>query len=145
MTKKTRRAPMGRRAKKEIPERYAAETAVTPSATAVAAEALATGVVPLESQHRHLADRQIPGEDDLLRVGDPDGRVTDAAFVGDETPGGDNPTPDQNQVDDMGRAMGVQEEDSGSLRSSSEILDRRDRHRGRYLEVPEANPDTRKR
>jgi hypothetical protein len=144
MTKKTRKAPAGPRAKKEIPERYAAETALTPSATAVAAEALATGVMPLESQHHHPSDRTIPGEDELLRVGDADTRVTDAAFVGDETPGGDNPTPDQNQVDDMGRAMGVQEEDSGSLRSSSEILDRRDRHRG-YLDVPEANPDTRKR
>ena len=144
MAKKTRKAPVGRRAKKEIPERYAAETAITPSATAVAAEALATGVMPLESYHRHSSDREIPGEDELLRVGDADSRVTDAAFVGDETPGGDNPTPDQNQVDDMGRAMGVQEEDSGSLRSSSEILDRRDKHRG-YLEAPETSPETRRR
>ena len=33
------------------------------------------------------------------------------------------PSPDQNQVDDIGRAMGVQEEDSGALRTSAEILD----------------------
>ncbi len=144
MPKKLRNPQAGRSAHEEIPEKYAPEAAIIPSGTAVAAEALATGVVPLESRHRHSDDKEIPGEDELLRVGDADGRVTDAAFVGDETPGGDNPTPDQNQVDDMGRAMGVQEEDSGSLRSSSEILDRRDKHRG-YLEVPEPNPETRRR
>ena len=129
---------------RDVSAEQAREAAMIPTATAVAAEAMATGVIPLESQPRHAGESEIPGQDDLLRVGDPDGRVTDAAFVGDETPGGDMPTPDQNQVDDIGRAMGVQEEDSGALRTSSEILDRRDRHRG-YLEVPEANPDTRRR
>ena len=144
MTKKVRNSQAGRGATKDIPEKYVAETAIMPSGTAVAAEALATGVVPLESHHRHSDDNEIPGQDELLRVGDPDGRVTDAAFVGDETPGGDMPTPDQNQVDDMGRAMGVQEEDSGALRASSEILDRRDRNRA-FEDVPDTNPDTRRR
>ena len=144
MTKRARNSQAGRGATKDLPEKYAAETNIVPSATAVAAEALATGVVPLESHHRHSDDKEIPGPDELLRVGDADGRVTDAAFVGDETPGGDMPTPDQNQVDDMGRAMGVQEEDSGSLRTSSEILDGRDKHRG-YLDVPETSPENRRR
>ncbi|PYQ53681.1 MAG: hypothetical protein DMF78_08355 [Acidobacteria bacterium] len=117
------------------------EVAITPSATAVAAEAQLTGVVPLESQHRHADESEIPGEDDVLRVGDPDDRPTDNAFVGDDTPGGDSPTPDQNQVDDIGRAYGVQEEDSGALRTSSEILDRRDQRRG-FLDVPEPTPGT---
>jgi hypothetical protein len=117
------------------------EFAITPSATAVAAEAQLTGVVPLESQHRHPEDKEIPGEDDVLRVGDPDDRPEDVAFVGDVTPGGDMPTPDQNQVDDIGRAYGVQEEDSGALRTSSEILDRRDQRRG-FLDVPEPTPGT---
>ncbi len=117
------------------------EVAITPSPTAVAAEAQLTGVVPLESQHRHAGESEIPGEDDVLRVGDPDDRPTDNAFVGDDTPGGDSPTPDQNQVDDIGRAYGVQEEDSGALRTSSEILDRRDQRRG-FLDVPEPTPGT---
>jgi len=49
--------------------------------------------------------------------------------VGEDTPGGSTPTPDQNGVDEIGRAYGLQEEDSGSLRSGGEILSRRDRHR----------------
>jgi hypothetical protein len=128
MTKKVRKTQAGRRAAKEIPEKDAPEPAMVPSATAVAAEALATGVVPLESQSRHSEDRPVPD---------------DADFVGDETLGGDNPTPDENQVDDVGRAMGVQEEDSGALRSSAEILDRRDRHRGQ-LEAPDPHRGTRR-
>ena len=110
-------------------------------AFAASAEAQLTGVIPLEAQHRHSDDTEIPGDDDVLRVGDPDDRPTDNAFVGDDTPGGDSPTPDQNQVDDIGRAYGVQEEDSGALRTSSEILDRRDQRRG-FLDVPEPTPGT---
>ena len=55
------------------------------------------------------------------------------------------PSPDQNQVDDIGRAMGVQEEDSGQLRTSSEILARRDQHRGYLDDTPDPNPETRRR
>jgi hypothetical protein len=124
-----------------LPAEVEREAAITPSATAVAAEAQLTGVVPLESQHRHAGESEIPGEDDVLRAGDEDERATDAAFVGDVTPGGDMTTPDQNQVDDIGRAYGVQEEDAGALRTSSEILDRRDQRRG-YLDVPEPTPGT---
>jgi hypothetical protein len=145
MAKPIRNPQAGRTTHTTIPAEYVEEAAIVPSPTAVAAEALATGVVPLESQHRHPSDREIPGEDELLRAGDPDGRVTDNAFVGDETPVGDMPSPDQNQVDDIGRAMGVQEEDSGALRTSSEILARRDQHRGYLDETPDPNPETRRR
>ena len=145
MAKPIRNPQVGRETHTTIPAEYVEEAAIVPSPTAVAAEALATGVVPLEAQHRHPEDREIPGQDELLRAGDPDGRVTDNAFVGDETPVGDMPSPDQNQVDDIGRAMGVQEEDSGALRTSSEILARRDQHRGYLDETPDPNPDTRRR
>src|SRR5207245_10692128 len=117
------------------------EVAITPSATAVAAEAQLTGVVPLESQHRHADESEIPGEDDVLRVGDPDDRPTDNAFVGDDTPGGDSPTPDQHQVDDIGRAYVVQEDDSGAMRTSSRILDRPEQPRG-CLDVHALRPGT---
>jgi hypothetical protein len=33
-------------------------------------------------------------------------------------------------VDEIGRAYGLQEEDTGSLRCAAEVLSRRDRHRG---------------
>ena len=38
--------------------------------------------------------------------GDVDVDVEDAYFTGDEAPGGDNPTPDQDVVDDIGKALG---------------------------------------
>jgi hypothetical protein len=143
MTKRGRTTHAGAaQTKRDIPAEVAEEANIVPSGTAVAAEALATGVIPLESEHRHSEDKQIPGQDDLLRIGDPDSNVTGAAFVGDETFGGDMPTPDQNQVDDFGRAMGVQEEDSGALRTSSEILDARDQRRA-LTEVPDARRGTR--
>jgi hypothetical protein len=72
----------------------------------------------------------------VLQVGDPDDSALQNAYVGDETPGGSMPTPDQDRVDDIGRAYGVQEVDSGALRTTAEILDERDRHRAQ-LEVPD--------
>ena len=96
-----------------------------PSPTAVAAEALRTGVVPLATATR----REILPHEEALLVGDPDDDRMSNEYVGEETPGGSNPTPDQNAVDDIGRAYGLQEEDSGALRSAEEVLGRRDRHR----------------
>ena len=97
------------------------------SATAVAAEALRTGVVPATPRGRR--EVEIPHEDDTLRVGDPDESPLAVEFVGDDAPGGSSPTPDQNNVDDIGRAYGLQEEDEAGLRSGAEVLGRRDRHR----------------
>ena len=96
------------------------------SPTAVAAEALRTGVLPVEAAGR---PGKIPGEDETIRVGDPDDDPLANEYVGEETPGGSSPTPDQSVVDEIGRAYGLQEEDSGSLRSGAEILSRCDRHR----------------
>jgi hypothetical protein len=105
-----------------------------PSATAVAAEAIRTGVIPLEAGGPR---EQIPGEGQNIRVGDPDDSVMDNEYVGDETPGGSSPTPDQNSVDDIGSAYGLQEEDTGGpLRGAAEILERRDRHRATMDEPP---------
>ena len=95
------------------------------SATAVMAEALRTGYLPC---HLSRSD-EISAGADAICVGDPDDRFLSNQYVGEETPGGTNPTPDQNGVDDIGRAYGLQEEDSGGLRSAAEILGRRDRHR----------------
>lgn len=145
MGKKHRKARVGHPAPTTIPAAYVEEAAIVSSPTAVAAEAMATGVAPLESQHRHPEHRDAQGEDEPLSAGDPDRDVTDNAFVGDETPVGDTPSPDPNQVDEIGRAMGVQEEDSGALRTSSEILARRDQHRGHQDEVPDPDPETRRR
>jgi len=66
-----------------------------------------------------------------MQVGDPDDDVMGNEYVGSDTPGGSSPTPDQNDVDKIGRAYGLQEEDAGALRSAAEILSRRDRQRPR--------------
>ena len=95
------------------------------SPTAVAAEALRTGVIPRAARRRPSG---IPSADEIL-VGDPDDDVLANEYGGEDTPGGSSPTPDQNDVDAIGRAYGLQEEDSGTLRSAGEVLMKRDRRR----------------
>jgi hypothetical protein len=64
----------------------------------------------------------------VLTGGDVDGDWESAYSVGDEAPGGDNPTPDQTVVDDIGSALGVVYEDDEELTSEKKISDR-DKHR----------------
>jgi hypothetical protein len=66
--------------------------------------------------------------DPSLTAGDVDAKWEDAYAVGDEAPGGDNPTPDQDRVDDIGRALGVEYQDNEELKSSDKIA-KRDQHR----------------
>ncbi len=61
-------------------------------------------------------------------AGDVDVDIDDAYFAGEEVPGGDNPTPDQDIVDDIGKALGVQYEDNEPLKASEKVLER-DKHR----------------
>ena len=63
-----------------------------------------------------------------ITAGDVDVDVEDAYFTGDEAPGGDNSTPDQDVVDDIGKALGVQYDDNEELKASDKITER-DRHR----------------
>ena len=63
-----------------------------------------------------------------LTGGDLDARWQDAYAVGDEAPGGDNPTPDQDRVDDIGKALGVVYDDNEELEGAEKIAER-DRHR----------------
>jgi hypothetical protein len=60
--------------------------------------------------------------------GDVDADWEAAYSVGDEAPGGDNPTPDQDLVDDIGRAVGVEYQDTEELKGAAK-LEERDRHR----------------
>ena len=53
--------------------------------------------------------------------GDVDVDVEDAYFTGDEAPGGDNPTPDQDIVDDIGKALGVQYQDNEELKAVDKV------------------------
>jgi hypothetical protein len=118
-----------RRSRDEVPKRpHLPPVEESPrgldSATAVAAEALRTGVIPAAARKRRDVF-----EDETLLVGDPDDSSLANEYVGEETPGGSTPTPDQNDVDAIGRAYGLQEEDTGRLQSAGDVLARRDRHR----------------
>ena len=59
-----------------------------------------------------------------LTGGDIDADWESAYSVGDEAPGGDNPTPDQDIVDDIGKAIGVVYEDNEELKGEKKISDR---------------------
>jgi hypothetical protein len=63
-----------------------------------------------------------------LTGGDADADWEGAYMVGEEAATGDNPTPDQDRVDDIGRAVGVDYEDNEELKSAEKI-ERRDKKR----------------
>jgi hypothetical protein len=63
-----------------------------------------------------------------LTGGDVDADWEGAYSSGDEAPGGDNPTPDQDLVDDIGRAVGVEYQDNEELKGEAKIA-KRDRNR----------------
>ena len=68
------------------------------------------------------------GTGPAITAGDVDADWESAESVGDEAPGGDNPTPDQDVVDDIGRALGVEYDDDEELQGGAEIASR-DRNR----------------
>jgi hypothetical protein len=72
--------------------------------------------------------REHRGMSPEITAGDVDVDVEDAYFTGEEAPGGDNPTPDQDVVDDIGRALGVEYEDTEELKASDKVVER-DKHR----------------
>jgi uncharacterized protein DUF6335 len=74
------------------------------------------------------ARQQHSGMGQAIAGGDVDVDVEDAYFTGEEAPGGDNPTPDQDIVDDIGKALGVQYEDNEELKAVDKVS-QRDRNR----------------
>ncbi len=64
-----------------------------------------------------------------LTGGDIDADWPRAGDVGEEAVGGSVATPDQDRVDDLGRALGVPRAPDEEIRSSTEILEGRDRNR----------------
>jgi len=72
--------------------------------------------------------RENPGADPDVTGGDPDARWESAQFSGDESPVSSMPTPDQNEVDQLGRAMGVTYASDEELKVG-EKEENRDKHR----------------
>jgi hypothetical protein len=68
------------------------------------------------------------GATPAITGGDIDANWEQAYFTGDEAPGGDNPTPDQDVVEEIGRAVGLEYEDNEELKSTDKVSSR-DKHR----------------
>jgi hypothetical protein len=79
----------------------------------------------------HQRKRQHAQGDTKLTGGDVDADWNEAYASGEEAPGGDMPTPDQDVVEEIGRALGVEYEDAEELKGSEKI-EQRDRHRWEY-------------
>ena len=79
-----------------------------------------------------------------LTGGDVDADWESAYSVGDEAPGGDNPTPDQDIVDDIGRAVGNEYQDTEELKGADKIA-KRDKHRWELDPASSEDYDERKR
>jgi Family of unknown function (DUF6335) len=59
-----------------------------------------------------------------LTAGDVDADWEAAETTGDEAPGGDNPTPDQDVAEEIGKALGVEYDDDEELKGGDEIVER---------------------
>jgi hypothetical protein len=96
------------------------------------------------SGRRELAERfrEHTETSPVLTGGDVDADWESAYSVGDEAPGGDNPTPDQDIVDEIGAAFGVQYDDDEELAGEKKISDR-DKHRWEL--DPKSSDDYRER
>ena len=80
---------------------------------------------------RQALDRSLhehSGMTPAMTGGDLDADWENAYFSGDEAPGGDNLTPDQDSVEEMGEALGVSYEDNEELKGSDKVIER-DKHR----------------
>jgi hypothetical protein len=72
--------------------------------------------------------REREGADPTIAAGDPDVNWEAAEGAGDETPVSSMPTPDQNDVEGMGRSMGIEYADDEELKVGQKE-EERDRHR----------------
>jgi hypothetical protein len=88
---------------------------------------------PAESGHQMLHNklREHTEGGPTLTGGDLDSDWSEAYSSGEEAPGGDMPTPDQDVVEEIGRALGVEYEDAEELKGAEKI-EQRDRRRWEY-------------
>jgi hypothetical protein len=81
----------------------------------------------------------------LLTGGDLDADWLRAESSGEEAVGGSEPTPDQDVVDELARALGVEQEADAEFRTTDEILRERDRLRWRLDEEAADEEEGRRR
>jgi hypothetical protein len=117
-TAPVRRPPTLDRARRTIAE---AETHGVPSSLNLdrSASAARSGRAEMNQKlHEHTSSSP------ALTAGDVDADWESAETVGDEAPGGDNPTPDQDVVEEIGKALGVEYDDDEELQGGDEIVER---------------------
>jgi hypothetical protein len=93
-------------------------------------DAIEPPFVDVTAGTRRLADRLLnnPGTGPTLSGGDIDARWDDAESGGDETVAGSTATPGQNDVDELGEALGVTYARDEELKARDKI-EGRDKHR----------------
>ena len=130
----------GRRNAKASKRQRAMPARTTKVFTASARPAVAASAVDLDrsvlairtgrrEMKEHLAEHTETSP--VLTGGDVDANWEAAFSSGDDAPGGDNPTPDQDVVEEIGRALGVEYQDNEELRGAAK-LEERDRFRWEY-------------
>lgn len=117
------RRPALDRERRRLPEADAGPSVPSTLDTNGRSSAARSGHVELEEDLQNH-----PESGPALTGGDVDADWQNAYSSGDEAPGGDNPTPDQDIVDEIGRSLGVEYEDDEELKGA-EKLERRDKHR----------------
>ena len=120
----TRRAPSLERARKQL--REIEETVEGPPSSLDMERGPSAARSGRQKLKESIDERHETGP--ALTGGDVDADWEDAYSVGDEAPGGDNPTPDQDIVDDIGKALGVEYQDNEELKGADKITER-DKHR----------------
>ncbi len=91
---------------------------------------------PINDDQAEIGRRIMEGEFEQYHAVNPeitagvlDAEWQEAEDSGAETPGGHVASPDQDNVDEIGRAVGMRFQDNQELRTHDEILSRRDRRR----------------
>jgi hypothetical protein len=120
ISRRPKRPPSLDRTRKVVGELHGVPSSL---ATGSLSSAARSGQADLQHQLK-----QHSSSSPALTAGDVDADWQSADSTGDEAPGGDNPTPDQDVVDEIGRALGVEYADDEELQGGDEIVER-DRHR----------------
>jgi hypothetical protein len=92
-----------------------------------------------------LHDLEVHEVTPRLTGGDPDADWSRAESSGEEAVGGSEPTPDQDVVDELARALGVEQEADAEFWTTDEILRERDRLRWRLDEEAADEEEGRRR
>jgi Family of unknown function (DUF6335) len=120
----TRRAPGLERERKQLRE---VEESIRQAPSSLNMDRHGSAARSGRAAIRH-AQKEHTESSPALTGGDVDADWEEAYAVGDEAPGGDNPTPDQDIVDEIGAALGVTYQDDEELKAADKIIER-DRHR----------------